>query len=715
MASLGLDPLDLSALDEPFSEEEVLEAIHAMPADRAPGPDGFTGAFYKAGWSIIKTDILAALNVFHAGRGWGFEKLNNGPIVLLPKRSDAASPGDYRPIEMIHSFGKLISKILALRLAPFMQRLISANQNAYVRGRSILDSYKYVQTAAAVYRGKKIPKLLLKLDISKAFDSLAWSFLLEVLRRLGFSVRWCNWISTLLYSASSRILLNGTPGAAIQHRRGVRQGDSLSPLLFVIAMEVLNRLFHKAAEPGVLGSLGPAAVRSKCSLYADDVIVFMDPITREAEAIKALLQLFGDAAGMMINLNKCSLSPLSGHEPEFSDVVSVLGCQVAELPIKYLGLPLHSKTIPKSCVHGLVDKVASRLPAWRGALMARSGRLVWIRFVMTAVPIYAMMANGLPAWACEEIEACCRNPDECHRAWVELPLKIAPEVQSLFRNSVYFVVGNGQRVLFWQDNWIDGRSVEDVAPALLWFVSKRTKLKQTVAEALNGGQWIKEIRGGLTVPAVVQYMRLWGFVQGIRLTPSTTDKLVWKWLSDGCFSVRSAYRLLHEGSLHVPEVMIIWKTWAPLRVKIFLWLAWRRRIWTGDRRRRHGLDARESCFLCDDAEETCNHLMFECSFTQQVWDRVLTPLGLTRPSAEDCGSVLDWWQRVRALWSSSVRKGGDSLFIVAWTVWKERNARCFRGDVALVDSAVSVVVSTASEWVRAGASVLGALGCTFRE
>ncbi|WVZ82123.1 hypothetical protein U9M48_029424 [Paspalum notatum var. saurae] len=463
---------------------------------------------------------------------------------------------------MVHSFGKLVSKILALRLAPFMKHLVFANQTAYVRGRSILDSYKFVQAATAIYRRKKIPKLLLKLDISKAFDSLGWSFLLEVLRGAGFSVRWCNWISTLLYSASSKILLNGIPGAAIQHRRGVRQGDSLSPLLFVIAMEVLSRLFRKAAEAGVLGSLGPAAVRSRCSLYADDVIVFMDPDVREAEAIKAVLRLFGDAAGLAINLGKCSLSPLSGHEPDVTDVVGVLGCQITELPIKYLGLPLHSKSIPKDCVHNIVDKVASKLPAWKGALMARSGRLVWIKSVMIAVPIYVMMANGLPAWACEKIQACCRrflwagadtsdrgkcavawsvvarpyefgvlgvldarlmclalqvrwlwlqrNPEDSHRAWVELPLNIKPVVQCLFRNSVYFVVGDGRRALFWADNWIDGKSVEDVAPALLWFVSKRTRSKQTVADARteevgSSDQWRTHGAGSCPVSETVGY------------------------------------------------------------------------------------------------------------------------------------------------------------------------------------------------------------------
>ncbi|WVZ87178.1 LOW QUALITY PROTEIN: hypothetical protein U9M48_033864 [Paspalum notatum var. saurae] len=168
--------------------------------------------------------------------------------------------------------------------------------------------------------------------------------------------------------------------------------------------------------------------------------------------------------------------------------------------------------------------------------------------------------------------------------------------------------------------------------------------------------------------------------------------------------------------LHVLDQHTVCYTKAPLRVKIFIWLAWRKRLWTGDRRQRHGLVARESCFLCDAAVETCNHILFECSFALQVWNRVFTPLGLSRPSADGCVSVLEWWQRARSAWPSSVRKGGNSLLLlVMWMLWKERNARCFRGDFATADAVVSRVVSAASEWVSAGASALGALGCTIRE
>jgi hypothetical protein len=116
---------------------------------------------------------------------------------------------------------------------------------------------------------------LLKLDISKAFDTVGWPFLLDTLRALGFSSTWRRWVASLLSTASSRILLNGKPGAPIKHRRGVRQGDSLSPMLFILAMEVLARLFSTTMEQGIIRPLQTQTIKHHCSMYADDVILFV--------------------------------------------------------------------------------------------------------------------------------------------------------------------------------------------------------------------------------------------------------------------------------------------------------------------------------------------------------------------------------------------------------------------------------------------------------
>lgn len=307
-ADLGFSQLDLSDQDAMISESEVWAAIKELPSDRAPGPDGFTGVFYKKTWQTIQREVMEAVQAFEMGNTRYFDRLNNAFIALIPKKVGASNPGDFRPITMVHSFAKLISKILSRRLAPRLTEMVHRNQNAFIQTRSIHDNFKYIQRAAALIRKKKIPMLLLKLDISKAFDTISWPFLLETLQAHGFSNKWRQWIETLLATASSRILLNGHPGPSIKHMRGVRQGDSLSLMLFIIAMDVLHRLLLKAVQEGVLRRMPVPEIKFQFSLYVDDVILFIRPTVQEAMAIKEILSIFGQASGLHTNLAKCSVT-----------------------------------------------------------------------------------------------------------------------------------------------------------------------------------------------------------------------------------------------------------------------------------------------------------------------------------------------------------------------------------------------------------------------
>ena len=151
---------------------------------------------------------------------------------FLWKKDDATLLGDFRPISLIHSFAKLFTKVLARRLAPHMNSLVRTNQSAFIAGRLIHENFKAVQLTAKLLNRKKIPSSLYKIDIAKAFDSLDWTFLLKVLRHMGFSRRWLNWISLILSTASTKIILNGSPGRRICHARGLCQGDPLSQLFF---------------------------------------------------------------------------------------------------------------------------------------------------------------------------------------------------------------------------------------------------------------------------------------------------------------------------------------------------------------------------------------------------------------------------------------------------------------------------------------------------
>jgi len=665
--ALGITPVDLSALDLPFSEEEVETAVRGMPPDHAPGPDGYTGTFYKAAWPVIKPDIMAALNALFFGDSRAFGRLNNAYVTLLPKKLGASTPGDFRPITMIHSFGKLASKLLALRLAPKLQDIISKNQNAFIRGRTIHDNFKFVQRAAVLMRKSRTPMTLLKLDISKAFDTVAWPFLLNTLHAFGFGTSWRRWVTVLLATATSRILLNGRPGPPIRHKRGVRQGDSLSLMLFIIAMEVFARLISTAADDGLLQPTQPPSLRHHCSLYADDVIIFMQPSARDARAVKEILCIFAEVSDLKTNLAKCSITSIYTPDDNLPHLQQILGFQITEFPITYLGLPLSTRRIPKARIQSTIEAIGRRLPGCYGPLMARSGRLIWIKSVLSAIPIYTLIEDGLPPWAIEEINAICRRflwtgkegsvrgkcmvawqtvcrltelgglgiPDlhltaialqtrwlwlqrvDENRAWANLPIAPSKEVQAFFDASTYTILENGRSTAFWTGRWIQGKAVKDLAPSLLEFVSQRDIKTTTVAEGLAGRAWVRQISGGITTPAILDYLRLWDLVSQTQLSDSDY-RLIWRWTADGKYTPKSAYQALLTASHPIPGCSRIWATWAPLRVKIFLWLAIRGRHWTADRRRRHGLPADDHCYLCDQDPETIDNIIASCSYSRQV-------------------------------------------------------------------------------------------------
>lgn len=141
----------------------------------------------------------------------GFNVLNTAYITLIPEEV-AEQVKDFQPISLVHSFAKLVTKLLANRLAGCLQEMVSPNQSACIKGRFIQDNFVFVQQAARFLHQQKQPRLLLKLDISKAFDSVAWPFLIEVLKHLGFGQIWRDIISRLLASSSTQMLLNGIPG-----------------------------------------------------------------------------------------------------------------------------------------------------------------------------------------------------------------------------------------------------------------------------------------------------------------------------------------------------------------------------------------------------------------------------------------------------------------------------------------------------------------------
>jgi hypothetical protein len=207
---------------------------------------------------------------------------------------------------------------------------------------------------------------------------VCWSFLLEVMAYVGFPAVWREWIVVLLSSASTGIQLNGTQGDRICHARGLRQGDPLSSMLFFLVMEVLNSLFCKADHWALLQKLPPRHILFRVSMYADDMVLFLALTQDDLQLANVIFQLFEKASGLGCNVARCQIVPICYSQEEVALAHDLFPYPIKDFPMVYLGIPLSTGKMPKSVFQPLVDKMADKLPAWKGRLMHRSGCLALI-------------------------------------------------------------------------------------------------------------------------------------------------------------------------------------------------------------------------------------------------------------------------------------------------------------------------------------------------
>lgn len=289
------------------------------------------------------------------------------------------------------------------------------------------------------------------------------------------------------------------------------------------------------------------------------------------------------------------------------------------------------------------------------------------------------------------------------RPWQHLPFNHTEEVRDIFRACTTRQVGDGISCRFWENHWFLGRSIAEIAPAVHAMVPKRRRKRRRVAEGLQGRSWVQDIHGTLGIEATVQYVELWESLHQFQLS-TEPDRLSWKMSANGSYSAASCYSAMLLGSTSIYHWKLNWKTWAPLRIKIFVWLALQDRCWIADRLLWRGLPHPPRCVFCDQVPETMHHLLVGCPFSRQIWHEVLSWCRTTMPPPTAYEDFIEWWAASHGTATAGQQGGISSMIILtAWLIWKARNACVFDAEQPSIMRVFNSIRAEAKSWAAAGA------------
>nr|XP_027124351.1 uncharacterized protein LOC113741063 [Coffea arabica] len=674
---------------------------------------------------------------------------------------------NFRPISLCSVIYKTISKILANRLKLVLDKCISNTQSAFIPDRQILDNvilaHEYMHYLKNKRQGKE-GYMAIKLDMAKAYDRVEWHFLQAMMQKMGFCAQWITWITSCLKTVTYSFNCNGENRGFVVPKRGIRQGDPLSPYLFLICSEGFSNLLKKAEERNDIKGLrisrqGPIITHL---FFADDSLIFCKANKQQAKEVMKILKTYEEASGQLINLEKSSVFFSKNMAMEQrQDVCSSLGGMTEMKQGKYLGLPMViSRT--KEQIFGFIKKnIKRKMQDWRNKLLSTAGKEVMLKAVSMAMPTYAMSVFKLPRKLCKNISALMANywwgeangKNKLHwlswkkmsmnrnagglgfkdieaynKALLGKPQQNASWIwqgllgaRSSIEKGVIRRIGNGRSTSIWGHRWIPGSS--SGRPTSLGPQSYNLKM---VHELISHHRWKRNTIFQHFTPSDAEK------ILNIPLSlMGREDNFYWQHNPGEIYTVSSGYKCIMKESTNAKQIApeaagpsitgegqqarqmwnTLWKLNIKHKLKIFIWkcitgaLPVRAAIF---RKTRLGDPV---CRLCGEDQETVEHLLLNCQHTQQVWKAA--PIQWD-DAIDQKGDFKRWW--IRILEAKNRQGGMEHIGLTAnilWQVWKERNSKEFENKTSC--SPARTIGKAQKEWLEQEEVMKGKTRLSTRE
>ncbi|XP_056688734.1 uncharacterized protein [Spinacia oleracea] len=694
-------------LEEEPTGEEIREALFQMHPNKAPGPDGMHALFFQKFWGVIGGDVIRFVKGWWRGEV-DLKEVNRTCIVLIPKVNDPKRMTEFRPISLCNVLYKIISKTLANKLKTMLGTIISENQSAFVPKRLTTDNalvaFEIFHSMKRRGEGKD-GTIALKLDMSKAYDRVEWVFLERVMLKMGFQQSWIGRIMQCLNSVSFSFKYNGSISGALIPTRGLRQGDPISPYLFLICADAFSMLLKKAVTDNAIheARVCRGAPRVSHLFFADDSILFAKANLHECSKVADIISTYERESGQKVNLSKTEVAfSKCVEEGRRQEIVSTLGVRVVDKHEKYLGLPTiigRSKKAVFACLKGENLEKATRV---KGETVVSPGKGGSYKGSSTGYPkIYderiqdtrradrrdtlgsGSFLVGIKRVGAEDslAQGVLKEKYYKHSDFLDAFRGYDPSytwrsiwgAKALLLDGMKWRVGNGSSIRVWDDSWLPSEGNTYVpTPGI------DSNPDMQVYELINfdeGGWDVAKVeatfngddcRAMLDIPI----SNFW-----------PQDRRYWWSASDGVYTVRTGYWLGRLGQTRAWEMYygererelwrVVWQLGEPPKLCHFIWRACKGSLGVMDVLCKRHIRDNSQCPVCGAMEETLMHAVFECKYASTIWSHSEF-FGLLAEAP--CESFEE-----RFVWLAG-KMERDQLRVVAslaWAAWFCRNKGVF--------------------------------------